>query len=182
MTTPPAAGAFQLTRTVPGAVTDTDGVLGAPGAAGMIDADLATDGVLPATLFAVTRNVYDVAASTPVKSQSSALVLRQPAGTETDGSAVTVYPLGTGTPDDAVQLTRTVFAAVTCTVGVPGAPGTAGPTGAALGADPALPPGPTAVTTNVYDDTALKPVKSHITALVPTQAGGGVTPGLELTE
>jgi hypothetical protein len=74
-----------------------------------------------------------------------------------------------------------VFAAVTCTVGVPGAFGTATLIGAELATDGVLPAGPTAVTRNVYDLVASSPVKSHVRTRVLTQDGGGVTGGLELT-
>ena len=70
MTRPPPDGAAQLTRTTPGPVTSTVGVPGAPGAAGVIDADC-PDAIDPAGPFAVTTNQYDVAPSRPVKSHAS---------------------------------------------------------------------------------------------------------------
>jgi hypothetical protein len=89
VTKPPSDGAVHFTRTVPGAVTDTVGIPGAPGTAGLIDTDLATDAVLPAMLFAVTKNVYDVPASKPAKSHVSPVVLaHRPVGV-TAGSEVT---------------------------------------------------------------------------------------------
>jgi hypothetical protein len=83
---PPPDDAVHVTRTVFAAVICTVGVPGAPGAPGMIDADLATDGVLPAGPIAVTRNVYDFVASKPLKTQVSELVLAQPSGGSTAGS------------------------------------------------------------------------------------------------
>jgi hypothetical protein len=72
--------------------------------------------------------------------------------------------------------------ATTDTCGVPGAPGTTGPTGDTLAADTELPAGPVAVTTNLYNVATFKPVKSQPVAVIPTQPGGGATPGNEATE
>jgi hypothetical protein len=90
VTRPPSGGAVHFTRTVLAAVTDTVGVPGTPGAAGMIAADR-TDGALPAGPFAVTKNVYDVPAVRPEKAQLSVLVgvrVQAPGGVTT-GSDVT---------------------------------------------------------------------------------------------
>jgi hypothetical protein len=73
-----------------GAVTCTVGVPGALGGAGLIDAELAADGVLPAGPFAVTRNVYAaVVGFSPVKSQVSRTVAVQPSGGVATGLDVT---------------------------------------------------------------------------------------------
>jgi hypothetical protein len=166
----PAAGEpAQLTCTVPGPDTDTCGVPGAPGAPGVTASELPAEAILPAGPFAVTRNVYGVAATRPVKSQVSAVVPTHPAGGVTTGSEVTVYPVTALPPDAGVQLTFTVPVAVTCTVGVPGTPGTTGLIDADA-ADAILPAGPFAVTTNVYDTEPLKPVKSQVRAATLVQA------------
>jgi hypothetical protein len=90
VTKPPSDGAVHFTRTVPAAVTHTDGIPGTPGSAGMTATDR-TDGVLPAGPFAVTRKVYDVDAVRPENVQVCMPVpLRvQASGGVTTGSDVT---------------------------------------------------------------------------------------------
>jgi hypothetical protein len=88
--TGPPVGAAQVTCTESTPVTNTDGLPGAPGRARLTAADLATDGVLPAGPFAVTRNVYDVPAVNPVNEQVSTMTSAQPTGGVTGGSDVTV--------------------------------------------------------------------------------------------
>jgi hypothetical protein len=77
-------------------------------------------------------------------------------------------------PDAAVQLTSTAPAAVTDTVGTPGAPGNTALTASELGEN-VIPAGPCAVTTNVYAVPETRPAKLHVrasTAVQPSDVAG----------
>src|SRR4029453_13645071 len=107
----------------------------------------------------------------------------QPDGGSTAGVDVTEYAV-TGPPlVGAVQLTVTVFAPCSATVGGPGVPGTPGviASDATLNAELPLPVMPLARTWNVYDVVPVRPGTMQLVAVMGRSVSQSKLPGVDFT-